>query len=253
MLRIPKRNAGQTAGQHAAFTLIELLVVVSIIALLVSMLLPALNKARSAAKRVVCQSQLRQAGTAIFMYTGDNNYNYPAMIGANNWFCSSGQIYDDSGDRYTMTWQLCDGGYLDCPHVLDSQGSYRWIDVFRCPETYWAKTSDSAYGLEPSLTGPINMGHSDYIYVTMGGPRSGPQWNWATTKATDATSHHLLMQDMFIRSAYSEQYSAHHKASGANVLYGDNHVEWWNDVAMGEFPWSVYVYKLGCSIIGQGG
>jgi prepilin-type N-terminal cleavage/methylation domain-containing protein/prepilin-type processing-associated H-X9-DG protein len=63
--------------RQRAFTLVELLVVIGIIALLMSILLPTLNKARESAKRVQCQSNLRQIGQAMIMYANANKGGLP--------------------------------------------------------------------------------------------------------------------------------------------------------------------------------
>ncbi len=74
-LRTPHTHA--RPRRHCGFTLIELLVVISIIALLVGILLPALGAARATARSAVCLSNMRQTGTMYFMYANDNDDTMP--------------------------------------------------------------------------------------------------------------------------------------------------------------------------------
>lgn len=70
------------------FTLVELLVVIGIIAVLIAILLPSLNRARAQANSLACMSNLRQMGQAMTMYTNETKY-YPGCWGIN----SSGQVF----------------------------------------------------------------------------------------------------------------------------------------------------------------
>jgi prepilin-type N-terminal cleavage/methylation domain-containing protein len=78
-------SAGPGVQGRRGFTLIELLVVIAIIAVLASLLLPALGLAKEAGRRIACGNNLRQLGLAAHMYESDHNGAFPTKVPDNRW------------------------------------------------------------------------------------------------------------------------------------------------------------------------
>ncbi|MFA7184963.1 MAG: DUF1559 domain-containing protein [Victivallales bacterium] len=125
------------------FTLIELLVVIAIIAILASMLLPALSKARNKAKEAHCVNNLKQLGNALNLYLGDWSGWYPSKMETDN-----------------QCWDAKIAPYLELGDLVNT----RHDTVFWCPSTervypqyttfqrsYWANcilgNTNTSYGL----------------------------------------------------------------------------------------------------------
>ena len=99
------------------FTLIELLVVIAIIALLIAILLPALQRVRNQARAVVCRANLRQWGTAIALYIEDHQGHLPRSfdVGYSIWFLAGSVAGSDDPNVPESLHSLETEGIARCP------------------------------------------------------------------------------------------------------------------------------------------
>jgi len=126
------RSPSAGRALHRGFTLIELLVVIAIIAILAAILFPVFAQARDKARQAMCQSNLKQLGTAFAMYAADYDGVFPSPGGTFQWSTWPG------GRTIQNAWLLSSGAGLGkdiggiWPYVKQ-RGNAGLSNVYSCP------------------------------------------------------------------------------------------------------------------------
>ncbi len=179
--------------QKRGFTLIELLVVIAIIAILAAILLPALARAREAARRASCASNLKQFGIIFKMYANEANGKFPPMAkyrrtDARNQGCGY-MLGFDGGILYPDYWN--DPSIARCPSDAGGDEIGAW---FKMEEDYPAmvkRVAESTTGtaenkkmcLESILSVPISYCYNGYLAST---ESQIAVWQWTMAVNADA-------------------------------------------------------------------
>lgn len=197
--------------RFAAFTLVELLVVIAIIAVLIGLLLPAVQAAREAARRMQCANNLKQVALAVHNYESSHRHFPPsAIIGTvgdintNATWSIHGRIlpYIEQGNLYDL---------VDLSLAWDDQASISGLKIatYACPSD---PHSDTPRDVSPKLASPLfpttygfNFGSwlvYDPATRRMGDGSFGPNATLGFRDFIDGTSNTLMVSEVKARQLY---------------------------------------------------